>query len=285
MDFKKQLVQRIKETAATIPNLESLTIVGSHNDPNKELEKTNDFDVLVIVKKLDAKSFSVLKNTMNKLASETTTPTIKVWAEYRIGPVKATYDTSEEKGVMLHMLLFDPETFADYNKAAPFITLDWLKFEALYGQNLSESYKFTLPSRDQLLHAPRHSFDFYEKMLNDKVYILLDIEEVGDELKYNSHTYPYPKEQWGELYSDILKKIILNTVIVYSQINKSWSDDELLDRFGEIFPSLQTKKETIKEIIKLKKRIRAGENVSDQIEKYEIDLRDLIAKIKAQIGN
>lgn len=283
MDFKTQLIAKIEEAATAIPDLESLTIVGSHGDPQKALENVNDFDTLFLLKKLDAGSYLQIRKAMDSLAATLTNPEVKVWAEYRIGPVKATYDTGEDMGVMLHILVFDLESFAEYQKISPFIALDWLKFRALSGKDLSDIYTFDFPTKENLLHSSRASFEYYEKMLDDKVYILLDVGVEEDALKMIRNEYPYPKAQWGELYADILKKVILNTDIVYSKVNRSWSDDELLQKFVEIFPEFTSDLGQIKEIMGLKKRVRSGEDLSAVVEEYEKSLRALLFRIKEAI--
>jgi hypothetical protein len=283
MDTKQHVIEELRTIASQIPDLEGLTVVGSHGDPAKPLEKVNDFDCIFILKKLDGRSYTAVKEVMDALATRLASPSLKVWTEYRIGPVKAHYDTAEEMGIMLHVILFDIESLANYQKVSPFIALDWLKFNAIYGKNLADIYHFGFPTKEDLLHAPRASFDYYDKMLNEKVYILLDVQVDGDNLKLNPTTFPYPKEQWGELYADILKKVILNSVIVFKKMNTVWSDDALIDAFSEIFPAFATEKESIKEIIKLKKRSRAGEDLSGSIEVYEQKTRALLAKIKNEI--
>lgn len=281
---KEQLIQEIKDSGANLDGLESLTIVGSHGDMGKKFEKTNDIDVLFLLEKLDGNKFSEIKSLLDGVSLKFSNADVKVWPEYRIGPVKATYNSKEDMGVMLHALVFDIKSFGDYNKIAPFVTLDWLKSKALIGKNLEETYDFSFPATEDLLHAPRHSFDYYEKMISEKIYILLDIEVEGGEMKYISHTYEYPKEQWGELYADIVKKLLLNSLIVRLKENRSWEEKEIVDKFFELFPSITSEKDIAIEIIGLKKKIRNGELKDFNPVSYEPKVLELIKKIRQEVS-
>ena len=263
--------------------MKSATLVGSHGDLNKPFEKTNDFDILLIFEKFGPNELKQVQLKLNELVDKLSNPDCKVWTEYRIGPVKATYDTSEPMGIMLHLLLFGIESFRAYQEAGPFATFDWSKYTPLFGESLENLFIFSFPSKEQLLHAKRHSIDFYEKMLSEKSYILVDISDENGSLVSKTKLYPFSENQLPELFSDIIKKILINIIIVFDHQNKIWDDNELIKRAIKLLPNLKEREKDLQNILSLKKRIRSGETISDNAP-LELITRKLIESLKEGIS-
>lgn len=283
INIKSELLEKLNISVSHLSGLLSFTLIGSHANLEKQLERDNDFDLVFIFEKFDANKFQEVVNLFDKFSHDNSNPELRIWTEYRIGPVKARHDGQEKYGIMLHLLLFDLKSFTEYQTVGPFGTFSWSKFKPLMGDSLSNLFKFDFPNKEQLLSAPRHSVDFYEKMLNEKIYILKDVKAENNSINYITHTYSYPREQWPELFSDVIQKVILDAIIVYRQINVELNNKKLLEIFFETFPDLKNKENQVSEIISLKKRLREGENFSESIENYDKKTKELLLQIRKAI--
>ena len=86
--MKQQIVDVVKNFAAKLPNLQSLTLVGSHSDLLKEEELINDYDFVFVVGKLDSETFRQITTGLTAVIEPLSTNQHEVYVEFRFGPIK-----------------------------------------------------------------------------------------------------------------------------------------------------------------------------------------------------
>lgn len=281
MANKQEIIEAIKSEIAATQDIISLTLVGSHSDLTKTLERTNDFDFLVIFDQLTAERLTIFENNINEIAEKLDSPEQAIWTEFRVGPIKPLCPRLAEFCTMLHMLVFDKQSFADYIKVAPFITLDWLRFPALTGKNLAELFSVAWPTFEELVNAPRHSLAYYRKVIKEKVYVYVSLENKDGRLTPVPSSFPMNDEQFAEVCSNTLNKIMLNALIVAKKTNEAYPADRIVAEFLKYFPDFESERQELEKINGLKKKIRQGEKTgydTETLEKFLMTFMDRLTE-------
>lgn len=280
---KQDIIQAVKESASSIEGLESLTLVGSHGYPDKELEQTNDFDFLFVFDDLNPQSLQSLKEELTQVAESLDQPDHAVWAEFRIGPIKPECPREADMCSMLHALLFDKQSFRSYVERSPFVSSDWSKFDPLWGRSLTDIFDFDWPTKDDLLHAKRASTQYYREMLDDRKYMYVDLIEEGGELKPKRSEVEMQEVLLPEIISNVLHKVMLNAVMVYEEESKRWDKEELLEIFLEHFSGFRQQQDELKKLLATKKKARAGKELAYNTQELEEKVRSFLDKLEKQL--
>lgn len=259
--MKEEIINAAIDKFKDYPGLLSLSPVGSHANREKPLERTNDFDLILIFDKLTTDILENLKKEAAELAKTLDRPNHAVWPEFRVGPIKALCPRPADFCTMLHFLVFDVGSFNDYIKLSPFITLDWSQFSPLIGKPLNQLFTFTWPTSNDLISAPRHSIAYYRKIIREKVYVFVTMENKNGRLIPVPSSTPMNESQFAEVCSNTMNKLMLNAVILYSHSLQQWSADQLLKKFIEVLPFFKGEEKTLAAINGLKSKIRKGEQV------------------------
>ncbi len=277
--MKEKIIEAVKNGLLNYLGLVNITLVGSHADSKKELEKTNDFDFIFIFEKLRPNNFKDFQNRLTHIAASLDQPSHVVWAEFRVGPIKPACPRPADFCSMIHALVFSRQIFQEYIVMAPFITLDWSQFPPLIGKSLREIFDFPWPTVENLIAAPRHSINFYRQSLKDKVSIAVKLVEHDGQLVTVVDKVPMNEQQILESCSNILNKVMLNTIIVYEKITKQWDKDQLLAEFLKLFPEFKNQKAELVMINDLKKKLRKGEPSLYSLAELEEKLEAFLVKL------
>jgi len=105
--IKEYIFKKIK--TLNIDDLVSVVLIGSFQYLRK-LEKYNDVDLVIFVKKLTPELFIKINKEFKKIAKKIKYGKIKTIVENRMGPVK-TKPKSDEILIQLHLLIYDISTY------------------------------------------------------------------------------------------------------------------------------------------------------------------------------
>ena len=132
---KKEFIGHIFKNFKREKNILSATIVGSFADSNN-ITKINDTDLIVIVKKLNERSFEKIKKLLIKLKLEKFYNNKKIIINDTFGPLKFNTD----KFSVIHLMVYDLKGHIEHAIKSPFTVYDWERSKIFLNQNLSSIY-------------------------------------------------------------------------------------------------------------------------------------------------
>lgn len=166
---------------------------------------------------------------------------------------------------------------------APFASINWSKFPPVWGEPLSDLFEFKHPDKHDLLEAERHSIKFYKEMLDEKTYIFVNLVERDGKLAPERSEVSMSEDLLPEIISDILQKVIMDAVMVYTGENKRWDKSELVDLFVENVPEFEEDKSHLKKLFAAKKRAREEKELEFSIDELEAEVRSFLDKLESVV--
>ncbi len=240
-------------------DLLSFVPVGSHADRDAPEELHNDYDFVYVLEGLTWERFRTLRRRLDSVAAELSRDDHLVYVDDRVGPVKPHGDTPIVS--MVQPLVFDREAFARYVDTSPFITLDWSRFPVWLGHKLTYYAAIGFPTLDQLLNA-RAGIRHYRQMAADQTVIALTPKDDNGKLGRAVEPLPVTDDLLLELYHSIVTRTMTNALMVVAHDNSGVKRMELVDRFLEHFPRLDSHRDFAASLVDLQGRSRAGEVIS-----------------------
>jgi len=106
------IIERIKSELESEKDLVSLTPVGSFADKSKELEKFNDLDFVIILKKVTKNNLSKIRKAGKTLRTEFESNEIGITSTSGIGPIKLK--SRKPVTIMIHFLIYPLDKYSEY---------------------------------------------------------------------------------------------------------------------------------------------------------------------------
>ncbi len=165
MNIKQKIIKSVKLELSKIPQIKSLTLVGSHANLNKKLERITDLDFIIIASKLDSRVFSNINKTLKLIALKYKRKRVSIAVEERIGPIKLK--VRNKFNIIIHQIIFDISSYKNYCENSPLTAYDWQRFKPLFGMQLKEFNEIKKIDNEDLIEK-RLGIDHYINMISNK---------------------------------------------------------------------------------------------------------------------
>ncbi len=278
--LRNWFVAYAKETGDVV----GISLVGSHADLEKPLEKINDLDYVVIFTVFDRSHHDQLLNSMREFCHRFESDDFGFVFETRMGPFKIQGD--KPYTIQLHLLLFDKPLFREYGQQKPLLAFDWQRFSPLYGQELAKIsglYRLSVPS---IIKTPG-GIDYFLESIHNKVNVTVntDFDDVGQPVRKPvawSQTIP----QQAETCYKALLNCCLNIRKLATRENEKPAEQILID-FGT--KSLGIAQKDFDGIQRVYKKSRNKETITsrelDDVQNKTVQiLKSLKRDLQASIG-
>ena len=127
------IVQSLIGVVSHQKELFSLSLVGSFFNSAKELEFSNDLDVVLVYDDLSQKVLSELKTAAEYLKNKYSSDDLKIEYTFKIGPVKSF---EKSRNILIHFLVYSKESYLKYS--SKLTRYSFQHYPALLGCSLSE---------------------------------------------------------------------------------------------------------------------------------------------------
>lgn len=274
---KNKIKEYLRTYAEQTGEFASISIVGSHAEDGKSMEKINDVDIVFILHELTPKQHKALLDKIEDFCRIESADRFGVILETRFGPFKTASD--KEITFQLHCLVFDILGFKDYTAKSPLVVFDWQRFEPLYGQRIEDiSQMVKLTSQDII--TARGGIDYALEQIRDGINIAVRVQfDATGKVERVIDKFPQTIEQKAETCYKSVHNILLNMWKLQNNINKKPDDNELFIFAVKIFgKDIKTQIEDLKHIYK---DARAGVEIeeSELAQSQEVSL-NLLEKMR-----
>ncbi|MBI3631945.1 MAG: hypothetical protein HY225_00645 [Candidatus Vogelbacteria bacterium] len=205
----------------------SISIVGSHAEDEKLMEKVNDVDIVFIFSELNPERYRALTDFIEKFCVSETVPGFGVIMETRFGPFKTASD--QEITFQLHCLIFDVKGFEDYTKKSPLVVFDWQRFSPLYGKRI-EKISLMPGITSKAIITARGGIDYSLEQIREGVNIAIRVQFTPKgKLERVIEKFLQTIEQKAETCYKSPYNILLNMWKLNRGVNQKPDDEELFD--------------------------------------------------------
>lgn len=224
LEFKKKLLNSLKKLEIN-KEIHSLHLIGSHTDENKDLNRINDFDILVLLKdKLNPKNYSNVRNNLNSICEKFETNKVHLDVEIIHGNVKLK--PKKQINIQLHQLTFYYKDFIIGFNDGNLALHNWvLTGKTIFGTDLKKLVEIKPILREQLIHK-RDSINFFLQIINKKKNIGVKHIVQGEELVKESVEIPVTELDELELFYVAINETLATLMKYQNQENKLYSIKE-----------------------------------------------------------
>jgi hypothetical protein len=127
------IIQSISGAVNRQKSLLSLSLVGSFFNSAKELEFSNDLDLVLVYDELSQKVFSELKTLAEQIKNKYSSDNLKIGYTFKIGPVKSF---EKSRNLLIHFLVYSKKSYLKYSSRLT--RYSFQHYPALLGCSLSE---------------------------------------------------------------------------------------------------------------------------------------------------
>ncbi len=251
MFSKKKFIETIFKELKNNKNIVSSTFVGSFVD-KKSINKINDIDLIIILKKLNKRKFQETINSINNLNLSNFFKTKNIYINNSFGPLKF----KTKNNVVIHLMIYDIEGHISHAYNSPFTVYDWERSDVFYGKKMSDICSVKTLQLIDFYRARRGTLNY----LNDIVKASISYREykfTKKKYKIILKKFLLTKKDKSEFYYHVVKNLILNFKKFIKNRNKLYTfSNTNLDIQSFFNDQFVTKyKNGIYEIIKNKKKL------------------------------
>ncbi len=224
LKFKKELLNSLKDLKKDT-EIHSLHLIGSHTNKDKDLDRINDFDILVLLKnKLNTKNYANVTNNLKRICKKFESNEVYLNVEIIHGNIKPK--PKRQINIQLHQLTFYYKDFIKHFNEGNLALHNWvLTAKTIFGMDLKKLIEIKPTSKEQLNHK-RDSIDFFIKIIQEKKNVGVKHIIRNDKLVKESVDIPVSELDELELFYIAINETI-GTLLKYKyQNNKIYTIKE-----------------------------------------------------------
>ena len=162
---KKKIIEFIFKKLKNNKNILSATFVGSFID-KKNLNKINDIDLIIIVKKLNQNIFEDIKKVLFKFKPGNFLEKKKsLYINDTFGPLK--FNTKNQ--LVLHLMIYDVDGHIKHAINSPFTVFDWERSKIFLNNKMSDIYPAGNIQLLDFLYARRGTTNYINDLIKKKI--------------------------------------------------------------------------------------------------------------------
>jgi len=158
LDLCNSIIDFAKETNM----FDSITLFGSYSEEGKRLNKLNDIDLLIILKKMDFINYNFVIGFLEKFVRVRSNKEIGLRVEKRYGPFLEKMKSKIT--INIHAIIFDVKTFQDYVNKNPLAVHTFIDKKPIFGKSIHTMIKNRALTKEDIKSA-RLGIDFYLKTI------------------------------------------------------------------------------------------------------------------------
>ena len=215
--IKNEIINTVFNKLKKNKNILSASFVGSFVD-NGNLKKINDIDLIIILKKLNQKSFNSIKGQINNLNLRKFFPKKKIFINDTFGPLKF----NSSKLLVIHLMIYDLNGHIEHTIKSPFTVYDWERSKNYFNQSLSSLFTTGNIQLVDFINSRRGTLNYLRDIKNKK--ISYRVYKFGEKKFKIEKKNIYLKERDKfEFYFHVVKNLLLNFFKFKSNKNKLFS--------------------------------------------------------------
>ena len=168
----KVLINNLKD------NLISIFIIGSMVDKNKLLTQYNDYDIRVLIKNIDKKTYNAIKEFNVNIKSKLSKIGINTEYSFLVGPVR--YITKSKVNLLLHCLPMTEESLDELPLTHKYSYSQ--NYRIIYGADKIKKYDKIRYSEKDIIFCPE-GIDYCLNMINNNTLYYLEWKELNGEME------------------------------------------------------------------------------------------------------
>ncbi|MCG6154651.1 histidine phosphatase family protein [Rubinisphaera margarita] len=231
-DLKAAIVDRIFSTADRIPDIVSTTIAGSFSEGG-DLAGISDIDTIVVVRHLDAASFSAMQQAF----AEALEPLLTDEGYYlRINPTLGPLKFNDTRTAVLHLMVYTCESHRDHVINSPFTCLDWQRSTLWHGRQLSEVYPAFGLQPHHFISGRRSAKDYLSDLKAGVVSYRTLVFDDGDVCREAKRHQPMDNRDRCEFAYHVMRFLMQNVLKLVRRENRAEEGEQLLSAYFAEFP-------------------------------------------------
>ncbi|MEK6827156.1 MAG: hypothetical protein AABX99_01580 [Nanoarchaeota archaeon] len=281
MKIKKGIVNEIKLKLSQIPEVVSLTLVGSHSELDKPIEKITDLDFIIIVNKLDISVYEKINQSLKSVAKKFNSKDMNTYVEERIGPVKL--EKRKKFNLIIHQIIFDIGGYVDYCKKSPLSAYDWQNFKPVFGKDLKKINHIKKITYEDLIDK-RLGINYYLRVIRENTIFCLKYKIIKKNLILTKFPVKISEGEKLQLIYSALFFVMSNILKISTQKNFRYNEKKLTHAFFDKFSETHYKLFFVM-VLDIKNKIRNKEKIAFDAEKIENEAVKFLNELKRTISN
>ena len=214
---KNKIINTVFNKLKKNKNILSASFVGSFVD-NANLKKINDIDLIIVLKKLNQKSFNSIKGQINNLNLSKFFPKKKIFINDTFGPLKF----NSSKLLVIHLMIYDYNGHIEHSIKSPFTVYDWERSKNYFNQSLSSLFSTGNIQLVDFINSRRGILNYLRDIKNKKIsYRVYKFSE--KKFKIVRKNINLKERDKFEFYFHVVKNLLLNFFKFKSNKNKLFS--------------------------------------------------------------
>ncbi len=214
---KNKIINTVFNKLKKNKNILSASFVGSFVD-NANLKKINDIDLIIVLKKLNQKSFNSIKGQIYNLNLSKFFPKKKIFINDTFGPLKF----NSSKLLVIHLMIYDYNGHIEHTIKSPFTVYDWERSKNYFNQSLSSLFSTGNIQLVDFINSRRGILNYLRDIKNKKIsYRVYKFSE--KKFKIVRKNINLKERDKFEFYFHVVKNLLLNFFKFKSNKNKLFS--------------------------------------------------------------
>ena len=215
--IKNEIINTVFNKLKKNKNILSASFVGSFVD-NGNLKKINDIDLIIILKKLNQKSFNSIKGQIYNLNLRKFFPKKKIFINDTFGPLKF----NSSKLLVIHLMIYDLNGHIEHTIKSPFTVYDWERSKNYFNQSLSSLFSTGNIQLVDFINSRRGILNYLRDIKNKKIsYRVYKFSK--KKFKIVRKNFNLKERDKFEFYFHVVKNLLLNFFKFKSNKNKIFS--------------------------------------------------------------
>lgn len=171
-DDYNRLIKKLKD------NLISIFIIGSMVDKNKTLVKYNDYDIRILTKKIDKKTYNTIKDFNIQIKNKLEKEGIDTEYSFLVGPVR--HITKSKINLLLHCLPMTEKSLDELPLTHKYSYSQ--NYRIIFGKDILKKYEKIKYSANDIIFCTE-GIDYCLEMVNNNVLYYLEWKEYDENMQ------------------------------------------------------------------------------------------------------